>query len=246
MTSHHVVPSIERLKGRENYDDWKFAVQAYFEHEGLWDCVLGTETDATKLTRAKARIILLIEPTNYAHVKSAKTAKETWDKLHAAFEDNGLSRKVGLLRILTTTKLSKSSSVENYVNTIVNTAHKLKGIGMDISEEWIGTLLLSGLPEKYGPMIMGIESSGVKISSDSIKTKILQDVKTDSECLAESTAMFSKHKSKKSTNNNRNKNVRCYECNKYGHFSSQCPEKKGSYEQYRRIVHLVHGMKRRQ
>lgn len=224
-TQSHHVPQIERLKGRDNYDDWKFAVQAYFEHEGLWKCVLGTETDADKLTKAKSRIILLIEPSNYAHVKSAKTAKEAWDKLNAAFEDNGLNRKVGLLRILTTTKLNDSTSVDEYVNTIVNTAHKLKGIGMDISEEWIGTLLLSGLPDKYSPMIMGIESSGVSITADSIKTKILQDVKTDSECLAESTAMFSKHKSKKSTNN-RNKTVRCYECNKYGHFSNQCPEKK--------------------
>lgn len=73
----HLVPHIERLKGRDNYDDWKFAVQAYFEHEGLWKCVLGTETDTDK---AKSRIILLIEPSNYAHVKSAKSAKEAWDK----------------------------------------------------------------------------------------------------------------------------------------------------------------------
>jgi hypothetical protein len=35
---------------------------------------------------------------------------------------------------------------------------------------------LAGLPEIYKPMIMGIESSGVKITADSIKTKILTRV----------------------------------------------------------------------
>lgn len=44
-------------------------------------------------------------------------------------------------------------------------------------DEWIGTLLLAGLPDKYKPMIMGIENSNTPITS--IKTKLLQEVKDD-------------------------------------------------------------------
>ncbi|GBP08161.1 hypothetical protein EVAR_2945_1 [Eumeta japonica] len=43
--------------------------------------------------------------------------------------------------------------------------------------QWLGTLLLAGLPDEYKPMIMAIESSGVAITADSIKTKLLQEVK---------------------------------------------------------------------
>ena len=39
MTSSNGLPCIERLKGRENFDSWKFAVQALMEHEGLWEYV---------------------------------------------------------------------------------------------------------------------------------------------------------------------------------------------------------------
>lgn len=189
--SQSFMPPIERLKGRDNYDNWKFAVQAYFECEGLWKCVEGTETDAAKLVKAKSKLILLIEPVNFVHVKSATTAQQVWDSLQQAFEDNGLTRRVGLLRTLTSTKLTDANSVDEYVNIIVLTAHKLRGIGMDISDEWIGTLLLSGLPDIYGPMIMGIESSGVKITTDSIKTKLLQDVRS-SDAKGEEVALYGK------------------------------------------------------
>lgn len=63
------------------------------------------------------------------------------------------------------------------INIILNTSHKLNGIGLAVTDEWIGTLLLAGLPDYYKPMIMAIESSGVSISADAIKAKILQKVK---------------------------------------------------------------------
>ena len=75
------IPLVEKLRGRENYDNWSFAVKTYLEHEELWDCVLGTETDAKKLNKAKAKIILLVDPINYVHIRSAKTVKEVWDAL---------------------------------------------------------------------------------------------------------------------------------------------------------------------
>lgn len=55
------LPSIERLLGRANYTDWKFAMKTYLEHEDLWDCVLGTEQDPKKNIRAKSKIILSVE-----------------------------------------------------------------------------------------------------------------------------------------------------------------------------------------
>jgi len=68
--------------------------------------------------------------------------------------------------------------IDDYVNLVITTAHKLTNIGFEVSDEWIGTLLLAGLPDFYKSMIMGLESSGIRITGDTIKTKLLQDVKT--------------------------------------------------------------------
>jgi len=37
----------------------------------------------------------------------------------------------------------------------------LRGTGFNIDDEWIGSLFLIGLPEKFSSMIMAIEHSGI-------------------------------------------------------------------------------------
>lgn len=220
---------IEKLAGRENYSTWKFAVKSYLQHEDLWECVdPGTEVDFKKDVKAKSKIILLVEPINYVHIENAQSSREVWTNLQNAFEDSGLSRKVGLLRDLINTTLDNCATVEEYVNKIMSTAYKLRNIGFQVDDEWLGTLMLAGLPDNYKPMIMGLESSGIKISSDFVKTKLLQEVK-----VSESSALFTKHKNTSKTNaKQKGKGPRCYNCNKYGHFKNQCQEKKSNQNSF--------------
>lgn len=110
------------------------------------------------------------------------------------------------------------------ISRILSTAHKLNSIDFKLSDEWIGTFLLAGLPDDYRPMIMGLESSGVKITGDSIKTKLLQDVKmTDSDVkLSEDgSALYAKKVWK----------PKCYNCNEMGHISRNCLKPKKSDNQ---------------
>lgn len=181
MAAGGINPGIPKLKGREDYSTWKFTVQAYLDVDGLWDVVCGqeVETNAAKLAaldrKAKSRLILLVDPVNYSHIEDVATAKGIWDKLKSVFDDNGLTRRVGLLRTLITTRLDQCDSMEDFVNRIISNAHKLSGAGMKLNDEWIGTLLLAGLTPRFEPMIMAIENAGVKISSDQIKIKLLQE-----------------------------------------------------------------------
>ncbi|XP_018398456.1 PREDICTED: uncharacterized protein LOC108776354 [Cyphomyrmex costatus] len=57
----------------------------------------------------------------------------------------------------------------------MSTVHQLTGIGFQINQEWLGTVLLAGLPEHFQPMIMALESSGMMITGDSVKVKLLQE-----------------------------------------------------------------------
>lgn len=226
MASNSGTFSIPKLIGRENYSTWTFSVQSYLEHEDLWDCVIGTETDAKKLVKAKSKIVLLIDPINYVHVQNSKTAKEMWDTLKSVFEDSGLTRRVGLLRSLIMTRMENCDSVDEYVNQIVTTAHKLIGIGFAVSDEWIGTFLLAGLSDEYKPMIMGIESSGVKITGDSIKMKLLQDVRTTKQ---QGEQAFYGGKQRYNNKSVKNKGgPRCYECNQIGHKANECVKRRNN------------------
>ncbi|EZA53119.1 hypothetical protein X777_07416 [Ooceraea biroi] len=153
-------------------------MQAWLEHDDLWECVTSpNESNSGKVTKAKSRIILSVDPVNYAYIQDCTTAKKVWERLQVTFEDFGLTRRVGLLRTLVTTQLEKCKNVEEYVNVIMTTAHKLDGVGFKVPDVWIGTLLLAGLPDMYRPMIMGLENSGMDITADLVKTKLLQEVK---------------------------------------------------------------------
>lgn len=98
--------------------------------EDYWNVVKGTENDEKKDVKGFAKIILYIDKVNYSHVKGAKSAKEAWKALERAFEDSGLTRRVGLLCTLVTTKLADCQSVEEYCDTIISTAYKLNDIGL--------------------------------------------------------------------------------------------------------------------
>ncbi len=80
----------------------------YLELEDLWEAVIveGTETKAKKIQKAKAKIILCIEETNFVHIRDCKTAKEVWDALKSALEDNGLSNRFQRSQILVYIQLS--------------------------------------------------------------------------------------------------------------------------------------------
>ena len=210
--------SIDRLQGRQNYATWKIAVRALLELDNLWDTieykvkedgVTPVNTiDADKDKKAKSKIILTMDPVCFVHIQSATTARQVWCRLAEAFEDNGLTRRIGLLRKLISTKLESCNSMEIYVNEIITTATALSSTGFIINEEWIAAFLLAGLPDEYRPMIMAMENSGLKLTGDAVKTKLLQEMRTpDDQALAA-----------------KGKGPRCRLCNEFGHIARFCPK----------------------
>lgn len=150
-----------------------FAVENVFVLEGLSKCIDSSETDTTTIAKANAELILTIDPSLVPHVKDAAPAQAVWANLKKLHDDSGFMRKIGLLRTLISARLENHESMEAYINQVAETFQKVRRTGFKIHEEWVGSLLLAGLPEKYAPMVMAVEHSGINITTDSIKTKLL-------------------------------------------------------------------------
>lgn len=239
-----VYHTIDKLVGRENYRSWAISMRALLEVEDLWDTIqvpTGGELseDPKKRQKARGRIILAIEPEVYAYVENATTPKEAWEELAKTYDDKGLARKVTLLQEATTTKFENCKSMEDYVSKIISAAKKLKTIGTDLADDLVGALLLAGLPASYKPMIMALSNSGVNVTADLVKNKLLEEQEHgNNESDLESRGLFAqshnarnqhsngnrwRHTSKQNSQNmRRSSSVRCYNCNKFGHISKGC------------------------
>lgn len=232
MTSNYVV-SVPKLKGRENYQEWAFAAENFLVLEGTSNSIRVTDPkEAAADAKTKAKLILTIDSPLYVHIKDVTSSKELWDKLKQLFDDSGFTRRISLLRTLISIRLENCTSMTSYVTQIIETSQKLNGSGFNINDEWIGSLLLAGLSEKYSPMIMAIEHSGINITADAIKTKLM-DIEEDSGDV--SGAFASYHKKKYGNHNSSGtrdrdnmstskskKVIKCYKCKQTGHYRNQC------------------------
>lgn len=215
------IPSIEKLKGRENFDTWKLAAKSYLVLKGLWDCFKIESPNEKQLEadlKARSELVLLIEPVNYSYVASKETAKGAWDSLVNAFEDSGNGRKVFLLQQLVSLKLNDCTSTEDYVNRMSVLAMKVRKAGLDVKDDIVGSLMLGGLPSEYKPMVIGLENSGKAITEDYVKNILLQEIMPEKYDGENALAVKSKKKSLR-----KNKKVRCYECGE-NHYRRDCPK----------------------
>lgn len=176
----------DRLKGRENFTIWKTQAKSFLVVKGFWKYIsvgLASNADEKETEReaqALAQLILLLDPCTFSHIISAERAKDAWDKLIEAFENKSVSRKVDLLRQLVQMKLSECESMEEYVNKMIITSIQVNSAGLKLDDEITASLMLAGLPEEFMPMVLAVENSNDRLSVDTVKNVLLQDVKFDS------------------------------------------------------------------
>lgn len=205
--------AIERLNGIEDYNNWKFLLKMMLMHEDLHECILSEEgsKDDKKNQRALAKICLSVGTSALAHVRNATTPYQAWTNLQKAYEDKGLSRRLGLLRSLFAMKLS--DSMQSYLSKITELAQQLDDIGAPLADEFIAVIMLSGLPSNYDPLIMALENCSNTLTSEIVKSKLLQEqIRRDDKCdNVELNALAVK------------KSFKCFRCKKAGHLKRDCP-----------------------
>lgn len=176
---------IEKLRGGENYHTWKFAMQNVLTLKGFSKCIIkgadGTlaEKDENKLQACKATLCLGVQSQLYVHIQSLTTAFDIWEKFKTMYEDKGLCSRIGILRNFISIRLETSDGMQHYVDQLLGQSSKLRGIGFDISEDWMVAIILAGLTDEFKPLIMGLEATNQEMSSEMVITKLLDNQQAD-------------------------------------------------------------------
>lgn len=176
VTGMAAATTIEKLRGFENYPVWKFLVRMILVQDDLWDAVESKQEESNKTQqKALARICLMVEPNVLSHIRNAKTAYEAWNNLQKVYEDKGLCRRLGLLRSLFALKLDGYSSMQAYLSKVCDISQQLQDIDAPLDDDFVAVIMLSGLPTDYDPLIMAIENSNLKLTSELVRSKLTQE-----------------------------------------------------------------------
>lgn len=249
--------SIEKLKGRENFDTWKVAIKSYLIIKKLWQVIeeeISPESSPATNAQAIGELTLSIDSSLYNYIEDSKSACEVWKSLLRAFEDSGVGRKVNILNQLVSNKLTQYKSMEKYINAILLNWNKTRTAGFNIEEQVIASLMLGGLPEEYRAMILGIENGGKPLTVDYVKTILLQGIPDPFSTEVDKampTLVLDKggHKSKSGWKGKRRcfkcgdilhlvmncpkRDLKCYKCGDMRHLAARCPQRKNKKPQTR-------------
>lgn len=112
--------------------------------------------------KARADIILAMDPSELCHEKHCVTSREVWTKLEEVFQSKGPARKATLLKQLLFTKMCEKDNMTEHLNKFFNNVDKLAELDIDISKDLLTIVLLYSIPPSYENFRCAIEARELK------------------------------------------------------------------------------------
>jgi hypothetical protein len=253
----------DRLEGSRNFRSWKHRLQMILDENDLLEHVtIGVpEPDEAeqktkhKKNEKKAKRIVSDSVKDHLipHISKLQIARQIYEALRRLYESKDISRNLTLRNHLRNIKMENSKSVTSYLMRVSHIRDQLAAIRDVISEKELVTTTLNGFPTFWIPFVQGVCA----------RSKFPKFDKLWADCTHEESRLAEQHKrlivdeeealtvqkNKRSSfrRNNKEANsirvpdkkkdvskIRCYNCQKLGHFSYDRPQGKG------KIKHQTH------
>src|SRR6218665_3698274 len=147
-----------------NSQIWKFKVKMLLIREDTWTVVQGDTPDPVpddwqrKDEKAQCTISLTVEDNQLVHICNCTSAKDMWKQLQKVHERSNLSSKMYLRNKLYKMRLQDDQNMQEYISAVLRLVEQLHGVGEEVSDQQVATLLLCGLPDEYETLITALEA----------------------------------------------------------------------------------------
>lgn len=142
----------------DNYAEWSDLMKSLLVLKELWSAVSG-EGDVKPGAEDKALALLMlnVSTSHRVSIRTAKTAKEAWEKLENVYKKKSVARELELRRQLTLLRKEPTEELATYVSRATELRDQLLMAGHSIPDREVVICLLNGLPEEFNTTIEFLE-----------------------------------------------------------------------------------------
>jgi hypothetical protein len=246
----------DRLEGSRNFRSWKHRLQMILDENDLLEHVIvgvqepDEEEEMTKHKKnekkAKRIVSDSVKDHLIPHISELQTVRQMYEALSRLYESKDISQNLTLRNKLCNMKMDNSESITSYLMRVSQIRDQLAAIGDVISDKELVTTTLNGFPTFWIPFVQEVCARSKLPKFD----KLWEDCTHKESRLAdqhkrlivdeEEALIAQKNKRSSFRRNNKEANsirvpdkkrdvskIRCYNCQKLGHFSYDCPQGKG-------------------
>ena len=235
---------IEKFTGKNDFNMWKIKMKALLITQGLGDAIEfenskdGEGVSSSKTPeevveidkRARSAIILSLGDSVIKEVAKEKIVVGLWAMLESLYMTKSLANRLYIKKRMFTLRMVEGSFLEEHIDEFNKVCDTLETIDAAFDDEGQALLLISSLPTSYENLVDALMYGRQTLTLDEVKsalnTRELQEKQTHLEkSMSERlTAKFKTDKKNKQGNQkNKNKNLKCFQCHKEGHFKKRLP-----------------------
>ena len=159
-------------------------------------------------------------------VQSLDCPVKIWDRLERQYEKRTASSKLSLVQRYFGAKMAEGESAEKHLLGMNELCDRLAAMELPVPEEFQPLMILASLPASYTAIVQTLDSqAGILDMAHVTSTVLDEDARRRENGSQENQALVS-HGGRQPRNPARKdlSRVQCYNCEKMGHFSRECPD----------------------
>ena len=214
------------LTGEANWASWKVQMR-YLRSRKLWKLVKGEDKLADGAEQGvKDAFEKCNDETNVCYVSCsgvphARSVK-IWDQLERQYEKRTAASKLSLVQKYFGAKMAEGESAEKHLLNMSKLCDRLATVELPVPEEFLPLMIFASLPASYTAIVQTLGSQAGKLDLSHVTSTVLdEDARRRVSGSQDDQALVS-HGGQPGRNSARR--VQCYNCEKMGHFSRDCPE----------------------
>lgn len=214
---------VEKLKGKANFEVWKFQVTILMDEKGVTNVVNGTTAKPTtddsqiklwvkKDALGKRIIFTTLDKNLMCNIMSCQTANQMFTTLKTLYGRNQQEQKTELMRELFSTTYERGVSMTQHISKIQNIYCQLKAIDNTVSDQLLMSKILTSLPEKMSHFVTSWDVTPTSEKTvDNLVSKLLMEEQRQKKDVEKGVAFEANSNSKK-----------CFRCHRPGHVKRNC------------------------